>query len=215
MKVSHALVSAIRPLAIVGTLVLVTACGTPVPPKPPLTQLQVREMQTRSFDMTDDHKVQKAVLNLLQDEGFIVKNAQPNLGLLVAEKQEPIQQPDSDVNPILIGIAAAVVVAAVVIAATSGSSSSKGKAKSSTKSSTRPDNDPPPPPEPKPIANMTEITVNVTTHAKSSVVRFSAQRSVLSDRGGKLSVEQVLDAEFYQRLFSKLDKALFIERAGF
>jgi len=50
---------------------------------------------------------------------------------------------------------------------------------------------------------------------ESSLVRFSAQRSVLSDKGTTLSVEQILDAEFYQNLFSHLDKALFLQRSGF
>lgn len=205
-------------LALIGAVILVSSCSPRIPPAPPLTQLQIRELQTRTFDDKDEMLVQKAVINLLQDEGYIVKNAQSDLGLIVAEKQEPIAEVESETSPFLIGLAAAVVVAAVVIAATTSSSKSSSRdrdRKDSERDRNRnndPQNNTPPP---KPVATMTEISVNITTREKNSVVRFSAQRSVLADNGGKISVEQVLDAPFYQNLFSKLDKALFIERAGF
>jgi hypothetical protein len=54
--------------------------------EPPLTQLQIRSIQSREFDSTDKKIVMKAVMNVLQDEGFIVKNAVFELGLLNAEK---------------------------------------------------------------------------------------------------------------------------------
>ncbi|WP_353686756.1 hypothetical protein [Thermodesulfovibrio sp. 3462-1] len=53
---------------------------------PPKTQLQIREFQTRTFDTNDIKIVMKAMLNVLQDDGFIVKNAVPDIGLLTAEK---------------------------------------------------------------------------------------------------------------------------------
>ncbi len=39
------------------------------------TQLQIREFQTRSYETNDVKMVMKAMLNILQDDGFIVKNA--------------------------------------------------------------------------------------------------------------------------------------------
>src|ERR1700722_2424713 len=59
---------------------------TPVNREPPLTQLQVREIQTRQFDTCDAKLVMKAMMNILQDDGFIIKNAVSDLGLLSAEK---------------------------------------------------------------------------------------------------------------------------------
>jgi hypothetical protein len=51
-----------------------------------ITQLQVREMQTRDIDTSDMKLVIKSMMNVLQDEGFIIKNVVPEAGLLCAEK---------------------------------------------------------------------------------------------------------------------------------
>ena len=55
------------------------------------TQLQMREFQTRSYETSDTKMVMKAMLNVLQDDGFIVKNANLDLGLLSAEKSMDIE----------------------------------------------------------------------------------------------------------------------------
>lgn len=60
------------------------------PPTPPQTQLQIRQYQTREYDLTDDKRVLKAALNVLQDEGFIVKTADAQLGLISASKETDI-----------------------------------------------------------------------------------------------------------------------------
>lgn len=57
----------------------------------PYTQLQVREIQSREFDTPDKKLVMKSMMNVLQDEGFILKNAVPDLGLLSAEKNIDIE----------------------------------------------------------------------------------------------------------------------------
>jgi hypothetical protein len=56
-------------------------------PPPQKTQLQTRQVQTREYDTNDVKLVMKAVLNVLQDDGFIVRNAQLELGLLTATKE--------------------------------------------------------------------------------------------------------------------------------
>jgi len=43
--------------------------------------LQVREYQTRTYDTSDTKMVVKAVLNVLQDEGFIIQVVNADLGL--------------------------------------------------------------------------------------------------------------------------------------
>ncbi len=63
-----------------------TASGTQ-----PKTQLQIREYQTRSYGTNDTKMVMKAVLNTLQDEGYIVKNAVLDLGLLTATKEMNVE----------------------------------------------------------------------------------------------------------------------------
>ncbi len=60
------------------------------PAKPPQTQMQIRQFQTRMYNITDSTRALKAVMNVLQDEGYIVKQANTELGLLVATKEAPI-----------------------------------------------------------------------------------------------------------------------------
>ena len=67
-------------------LLLTQACSW-FQSKPQPSQLEVREFQTRSFEIKDTKLVMKALLNVLQDEGFIVKNADTNLGFLSATKE--------------------------------------------------------------------------------------------------------------------------------
>ena len=58
---------------------------------PPMTQLQIREFQTRVFDTKDTKMVMKAVLNVLQDEDFIVKGADAELGFLTATREMDVE----------------------------------------------------------------------------------------------------------------------------
>ena len=52
----------------------------------PQTQLEKREFQTRSYQGTNKTVIMKAMLNVLQDEGFIVNNANPLLGFISGTK---------------------------------------------------------------------------------------------------------------------------------
>jgi len=58
---------------------------------PPKTQLQIREFQTRSFETNNVKMIMKAMLNVLQDDGFIVKNANVDLGLITATKEIDVE----------------------------------------------------------------------------------------------------------------------------
>jgi len=70
---------------------LFTGCCVYQENEQPITQLQIREIQTREFDTQDTKLVMKSVMNVLQDEGFIVKNAVMDIGLLNAEKHVDIE----------------------------------------------------------------------------------------------------------------------------
>ncbi len=79
-----------RSLSIAACLFL-TSCAQHVNEKP-MTQLQVREMQSREFDTKDTKLVMKTMMNVLQDEGYVIKNAVLDLGLLSAEKTLDIER---------------------------------------------------------------------------------------------------------------------------
>jgi hypothetical protein len=57
----------------------------------PMTQLQIREIQTRSFENRDAKAVLKEMINVLQDDAFIVKHANLDLGLIAGEKDVDIE----------------------------------------------------------------------------------------------------------------------------
>jgi hypothetical protein len=91
---------------ITGTLlffsVLFAACGTNSP-NIVTTQLQIREYQTKIFDAESQRLVMKAVADTLQDLGFIIKNANTDLGLLIAEKDVDIESKGEAFLAVLFG----------------------------------------------------------------------------------------------------------------
>ena len=53
----------------------------------PQTQLQKRQYQTRQYSNISKESLMKAMLNVLQDEGFIVNNANSLLGFISGAKE--------------------------------------------------------------------------------------------------------------------------------
>jgi hypothetical protein len=54
----------------------------------PMTQLQIRQFQTREYNVLDKNRAMKAALNVLQDDGYIIKQAESELGFLHAVKEQ-------------------------------------------------------------------------------------------------------------------------------
>jgi len=78
-------------LLIISSLFLVGCAETNISQQTQHTQLQIREFQTRIYDTTDQKMVMKAILNVLQDDGFIIKNVVPDVGLISAEKSVDVE----------------------------------------------------------------------------------------------------------------------------
>lgn len=70
---------------------LMSGCAYMQNDDPPLTQLQIRELQTKELDTPDTKLVMKSMMNVLQDEGYIIKNVVADMGLLSAEKNVDIE----------------------------------------------------------------------------------------------------------------------------
>ena len=75
---------------ILFSLVLTSGC-TPAVIKPPLTQMQLREMQSRTYSYKDSLTTMKAVINALQDDNFIIKNADKELGFIQATRELDVE----------------------------------------------------------------------------------------------------------------------------
>jgi hypothetical protein len=73
------------------------------PPVPEKTQLEIREFQTRSYETKDVKMVMKSLLNVLQDDSYMVKNANVDLGLLTATKEVDIENQGQAVMLSLLG----------------------------------------------------------------------------------------------------------------
>ena len=54
--------------------------------KDPKSQLEMRQMQTREYDTTDTKLALKAMLNVLQDDNFIVEQVNESMGFFKATK---------------------------------------------------------------------------------------------------------------------------------
>lgn len=55
------------------------------------TQLQVREFQTRVFDTSNPDRVLSAIIDAFQDQGFMVKNVVPQVGLISATREVDVE----------------------------------------------------------------------------------------------------------------------------
>ena len=168
------------------------ACGNPSPPAPEPSQLDIRQAQTREYETKDSKMVMKAVLNVLQDDGFIVKNAVPELGLLTAtkeEKMQPIAGPGwkASLGSILIKS---------TIAAMSGAHGGFGDERR----------------EPTSQHGIIEASANVSEFGNVTRVRVNFERKVMDNLGGTLEVQQMLEGKYYQEFFAKVDKGIFIQK---
>ena len=92
----------IKAVSIFITSLIILGCTT-TPATPPKTQLEIREFQTRDYDTSDVKMVMKSLLNVLQDDGYIVGTASMELGLLSASKEVNIENKGEAVIMTILG----------------------------------------------------------------------------------------------------------------
>ncbi len=56
------------------------------------TMLEIREVQTKFFDTKDTKQVTKAIINTLQDNGFVIQDIEPDLGYIRAKKEVKLKR---------------------------------------------------------------------------------------------------------------------------
>ena len=180
-----------RPLVpvLAAAVAFVTAACAPV--QPPKTQLEVRQFQTRTFDTSDDKLVMKAMLNVLQDDGYVVKNAVVDLGLITATREVDLAPGASGGG----GGGFLDTLGGIVVL---GGSGNVGIATGG-----------------EPRFRKTEVldfTGNVSEFGQQTKVRVSFQRKVLDNHGEVVDVRPVEDVDFYQNFFTRRDKGLFLQK---
>ncbi len=58
------------------------------------SQLEIRELQTREYPAKNTAQAMKAVISALQDEGFMIRNADKDLGFISATKEADVTNPN-------------------------------------------------------------------------------------------------------------------------
>ena len=189
------------------------ACSTTT--NTPKTQLQVREYQTRYFEVNDKNITMKAIVNTLLDDGYIIKNVNTYLGIITAEKGSSLKEEDKSkeeklgiypvIGVIIVGAIIILTLGIVLLAlkskgSDSRDSSGKGSSSSSSQRSFVWKN------------KIIEATINVSEFSSGYKVRAVFQKKVLNNRGEITSIENIDDMKFYQDFFSKLDKSIFLQK---
>lgn len=156
------------------------------------TQLETREFQTRNFDTNDTKLIMKALVNVLQDDGYIITNAVPDLGVLMAKKEIDLNSSNnvnSSGNDFWLEF-----FRAMNNDRTRGNNYRNENTFSKTK--------------------LVEVSVNVTQYGKTSKVRANFQAKILDNRGDVVQVSPVEDGKFYQDFFAKVDKSIYLQKQG-
>lgn len=88
LRATHTTPASFRARVIVLSALLLTGC-VPIQPTHQPTQLEIRQLQTRTYDNDKGRfkRVMKALINVLQDDGFIIRNADKELGFITASKE--------------------------------------------------------------------------------------------------------------------------------
>lgn len=170
-------------LAIIGCTVI----SHQQAPVAPITQLQTREFQTREFDTNNTKLILKAMINVLQDDGFVIKNADSELGLLFATKE-------------------------INIAKTGSTNSQEFWNQVFESMSKRQKQEPK---QTYNKIKIVEASINVSELGRRSKVRANFQAKILDNLGNAVDVYPVEDQKYYQDFFMKVDKSIFLQKQGF
>jgi hypothetical protein len=155
---------------------------------PPLTQLQIREIQSRDFDARDVKLVMKTMMDVLQDDGFVIKNAVSDLGLLNAEKVIDIER--NRFHHTSYGTSFGVSYGRSY----GGSYGAKNQEAHWDKQ------------------QIIEASANVSSYGDKVRVRINFQTKNIDNFGCPTDVRTVLNSEYYQTFFEKVSKGIFLQQ---
>ena len=175
MRIARPVIS----FALICALFSFSACQMS-PPKPQLTQLQLRQLQSRSYENKDFVTAMRAVINALLDEGFIIKNADKDLGFIQATKDAEVSGGGMPGVDIFGGF---------------GGVGMWGNQQQRWRNS-----------------SQIDCSGTLTKVGNSTNVRLIFQRKTLDNYGVPMDIQLIEDPNYYQNVFVKIDKSLFLER---
>ena len=170
-----------------------------------VSALEIRALQTRVFETPDDKKVVKAVIDTLQDNGFIIQSVEPELGHIRAKKEVKLKRTDKG---------RVSVYSTCIAFNTAALALSFGANLAIVEDSIRISN------EVAPHTVIFDSNVNIHKIGNKTKVRFNVIEKVLENADGyttvKSSPRKVVrhyEAEIYQEFFNQVAKSLFLEQA--
>jgi hypothetical protein len=175
-----------RALAVVSLAVLGAGCaaGSRSRALTPASPLEVRQAQTRVFETADSRLVVKASINALQDAGYVIRQADAELGLVAAVAEWKSRSPVPGLKTLKWAAAPFTWGASLLV------------------------------PSGRTEFASVEANVNVTAEGSRTRVRISLVSRVIDADGRVRSVSAVADPLAYQGLLAALDKAVYLEREG-
>lgn len=176
---------------------------------PQKSVFEIRNIQTRTFDTNDEFKVTKAVINTLQDNGFIIQMLEPELGYIRAKKEVKLKRTERG-RVVLYGTLMSLDTA--LIALTFGTS--VDAMLDLFQNSMRMKN------EIAPHTVIFDSNVNIEKFGKKTRVRFCVIEKILENADGYTTVKSSprkvvrhLEPEIFQEFFNQVGKNLFLEKA--
>ncbi len=163
------------------------------------TQLEVREFQTRMFDTNDNKLIMKALVNVLQDDNYIITNAVTDLGVLMAKKEVDLNSSGTK-NTTSRDIDNQFWLEFFEAIATQDNHKNKRTYNNQ--------------PQTYKKTKLVEVSINVTEYGKQSKVRANFQAKVLDNQGNVVEVYPLKDGKFYQDFFAKVDKSIYLQKNG-
>jgi hypothetical protein len=158
------------------------ACAS-APPVRTASPLELRQAQSRSYAETDTRSVLKSVLATLQDEGFTIRTADSDLGVITATRETLHKGASPTVQAARWTAALFTYGAALLI------------------------------PVPKYRMSHLEGTAHVEDVSGGEVrLRLSFQYRVLDKNGRVCELTDITDPAVYQAFLAKVDKSLYYQR---
>jgi hypothetical protein len=171
----------------VALALLLGACATvheSAVPRMSRSPVELRQAQSRTFEAVDARLVLKAALNVLQDEGYTIREVSSELGLVTGVMEWRSRQANQALK-VLKWIAAPMTYGASLLIPS-------GKTEFST----------------------VEASMNVTQEAGRTRVRVGLVSRVTDKDRSMLSVTPIDDPVAYQGLLALLDKAVYLQKEG-
>jgi len=157
-------------VVLVSSAIIFTGCVPTAQPKMQKSQLQIRQFQTKTYDNKNLKMIMKAVMDTLQDDDFIVKQTNIDLGLITAQKEIDVEDFGE----------------AFFMTLFAGSQAAYKK------------------------SSIITASANISNFGKKTRVRINFQIKTLDNWGRVMKVQPVMDSKYYQKFFSKVDKAIFL-----